>query len=47
MVASDVHDLLVKTHAADMGKIEMIKSIVAESLDADRILAAGSLAWTA
>ena len=39
MVASDVHDLLVKTHAADRGKIEMIKSIVAASLDADRMLA--------
>ena len=39
-VASDVHDLLVKTHAADRGKIEMIKSIVAASLDAGRMLAA-------
>jgi hypothetical protein len=39
-VASDVHDLLVKTHPADRGKIEMIKSIVAASLDADRMLAA-------
>ena len=38
-VASDVHDLLVKTHAADHGKIAMIKSIVAASLDADRMLA--------
>jgi hypothetical protein len=43
-VASDVHDLLVKTHAADTGKIEMIKAIVAESLDADRILTAASQA---
>ncbi|HYN48922.1 MAG TPA: AAA family ATPase [Candidatus Nanopelagicales bacterium] len=42
MVASDVHDLLVKTHASDRGKIEMIKSIVAASLDADRILAAAT-----
>jgi BioD-like phosphotransacetylase family protein len=41
-VASDVHDLLVKTHAADHGKIEMIKSIVAASLDADRMLAAAA-----
>jgi BioD-like phosphotransacetylase family protein len=41
-VASDVHDLLVKTHAADTGKIEMIKSIVAASLDADRMLAAAA-----
>jgi hypothetical protein len=41
-VASDVHDLLVKTHAADRGKIAMIKSIVAASLDADRMLAAAA-----
>ncbi len=41
-VASDVHDLLVKTHAADRGKIEMIKSIVAASLDAGRMLAAAT-----
>jgi BioD-like phosphotransacetylase family protein len=41
-VASDVHDLLVKTHAADAGKIEMIKSIVAASLDADQVLAAAT-----
>jgi BioD-like phosphotransacetylase family protein len=39
MVASDVHDLLVKTHASDRGKIEMIKSIVAASLTAERMLA--------
>jgi BioD-like phosphotransacetylase family protein len=44
MVASDVHDLLVKTHAADTGKIEMIKAVVAASLDADRILAAATAA---
>jgi BioD-like phosphotransacetylase family protein len=37
-VASDVHDLLVKTHAADKEKIEMIKALVAEHLDVDRIL---------
>jgi BioD-like phosphotransacetylase family protein len=42
MVASDVHDLLVKTHASDRGKIDMIKSIVAASLDADRMLAAAT-----
>ena len=42
MVASDVHDLLVKTHPSDRGKIEMIKSIVAASLDADRMLAAAT-----
>jgi BioD-like phosphotransacetylase family protein len=41
-VASDVHDLLVKTHPADRGKIEMIKSIVAASLDADRMLGAAA-----
>ena len=41
-VASDVHDLLVKTHAADRGKIAMIKSIVAASLDADRMLVAAA-----
>jgi BioD-like phosphotransacetylase family protein len=44
MVASDVHDLLVKTHAADTGKIEMIKAVVAASLDADRMLAAATVA---
>ena len=37
-VASDVHDLLVKTHAADREKIEMIKRLVADHLDIDRIL---------
>jgi hypothetical protein len=42
MVASDVHDLLVKTHASDRGKIEMIKSIVAASLDVERMLAAAT-----
>jgi BioD-like phosphotransacetylase family protein len=41
-VASDVHDLLVKTHAADAGKIAMIKSIVAASLDAGQMLAAAT-----
>ncbi len=38
-VASDVHDLLVKTHAADREKIETIKAIVSASLDVDRMLA--------
>jgi hypothetical protein len=42
MVASDVHDLLIKTHAADTGKIETIKALVATSLDADRLLAAAT-----
>jgi BioD-like phosphotransacetylase family protein len=38
-VASEVHDLLVKTHPADLEKIELIKDLVAEHLDIDRILA--------
>ena len=38
-VASEVHDLLVKTHPADFVKIEEIKRLVAENLDVDRILA--------
>ena len=38
VVASEVHDLLVKTHAADHDKIAMIKALVAEHLDIDRIL---------
>jgi phosphate acetyltransferase len=38
-VASEVHDLLVKTHAADREKIALIKSLVAENLDVERILA--------
>ncbi len=37
-VASEVHDLLVKTHAADVEKIALIKELVAENLDIDRIL---------
>jgi BioD-like phosphotransacetylase family protein len=37
-VASDVHDLLVKTHPADREKIELIKDLVASNLDVDRIL---------
>ena len=37
-VASEVHDLLVKTHAADLEKIELIKELVASNLDVDRIL---------
>jgi BioD-like phosphotransacetylase family protein len=41
-VASEVHDLLVKTHAGDFGKIETIKALVAEHLDIDRILAAAA-----
>jgi BioD-like phosphotransacetylase family protein len=41
-VASQVHDLLVKTHAADVEKIELIKELVATNLDIDRILAVAS-----
>ena len=37
-VASEVHDLLVKTHPADVGKIEEIKALVWEYLFIDRIL---------
>ncbi len=39
-VASDVHDLLVKTHPADREKIATIKSVVGSSLDPERFLAA-------
>ena len=38
VVASEVHDLLVKTHSADTGKIEMIKALVWEHLKMDRVL---------
>jgi BioD-like phosphotransacetylase family protein len=41
-VASLVHDLLVKTNPADRVKIELIKRLVAENLDIDRILEAAS-----
>src|SRR6476660_1294174 len=37
-VASELHDLLVKTHAADRGKIEEIKALVWEHLFIDRVL---------
>jgi BioD-like phosphotransacetylase family protein len=37
-VASEVHDLLVKTHAADSGKIALIKELVGSHLDVGRIL---------
>jgi hypothetical protein len=36
--ASEVHDLLVKTHPDDVEKIEEIQRLVAEHLDVDRIL---------
>ena len=38
IVASKVHDLLVKTHSADRGKIEEIKALVWEHLFIDRVL---------
>jgi hypothetical protein len=38
MVASDVHDLLVKTHPADREKIATIKAVVGEALDVGRFL---------
>jgi BioD-like phosphotransacetylase family protein len=41
-VASEVHDLLVKTHAADKEKIALIKELVGSNLDIDRILAVAS-----
>jgi BioD-like phosphotransacetylase family protein len=41
-VASEVHDLLVKTHAADSGKIAEIKALVWEHLFIDRILEVAS-----
>ncbi len=37
-VASEVHDLLVKTHAADVVKIDLIKQLIADNLDVERIL---------
>ena len=37
-VTSEIHDLLVKTHPADLVKIELIKDLVAGYLDVDRIL---------
>jgi hypothetical protein len=44
VVASEVHDLLVKTHPADRDKITMIKDLVAEHLDIERILAVAEAA---
>jgi BioD-like phosphotransacetylase family protein len=38
VVASEIHDLLVKTHASDAGKIAEIKALVWESLFIDRVL---------
>ena len=41
-VASEIHDLLVKTHASDAGKIELIKELVWEGLQLNPILDAAS-----
>lgn len=41
-VASEVHDLMVKTHAADTGKVELIKALVWEHLEIDRMLGASA-----
>jgi BioD-like phosphotransacetylase family protein len=38
VVASEVHDLLVKTHPADVEKISLIKALVAEHLDIGGLL---------
>jgi BioD-like phosphotransacetylase family protein len=38
VVASEVHDLLVKTHASDRDKIALIKALVADHLDIERVL---------
>jgi phosphate acetyltransferase len=46
-VASEVHDLLVKTHAADTEKIELIKALVWEFLKMDRFLEAATEASVA
>ena len=45
-VASEIHDLLVKTHAADSGKIAEIKALVWEYLFIDRILEVAEEATT-
>jgi BioD-like phosphotransacetylase family protein len=37
-VASELHDLLVKTHPADVGKIAEIKALLWEHLFIDRVL---------
>jgi len=41
-VASDVHDLLVKTHPSDTGKIQEIKDLVWDHLAIDRVLEVAS-----
>jgi hypothetical protein len=47
LVASEVHDLLVKTHPADLGKIAEIKALVWEYLFIDRILGVATQAAVA
>ncbi|HWP62779.1 MAG TPA: AAA family ATPase [Candidatus Binatia bacterium] len=42
VVASAIHDLLVKTHPSDRGKIELIKALVWEHLAIDRVLEAAA-----
>jgi hypothetical protein len=37
--ASEVHDLLVKTHPADREKIDLTRRLVSEHIDVDSILA--------
>jgi len=37
-VASQMHDLLIKTHLADRSKIDVIKQVVAEHFDVDGLL---------
>jgi BioD-like phosphotransacetylase family protein len=44
VVASEVHDLLVKTHASDAGKIAEIKALVWEYLFIDRVLGVAAAA---
>ena len=41
-VASEVHDLLVKTHPSDVAKIEEIKELVWAHLAIDRVLDAAA-----
>jgi BioD-like phosphotransacetylase family protein len=43
-VASEIHDLLVKTHAADKDKIAEIKALVGANLDIDRFLDVATVA---
>jgi BioD-like phosphotransacetylase family protein len=43
-VASEIHDLLVKTHPSDGGKIQLIKDLVWEHLKLDPVLAAAEVA---